>query len=105
MSRQALTFGGVFLLTACGGGSGAEVTHDNTAGMGIPQQRGYKQYAGERRAIRTRVHVAPNGYFLGSWHHTDVSHRYLIEWPADTEQGPSGTRCGSPTDRSCTTVT
>ena len=78
MRRQAFSLGG------------AQDTGDDTGGMGVPQQRESREYAGVRRAIQTRVHVAPNGCFLGSWPHADGSHRDLIVWPAGTEQGPSG---------------
>ena len=90
MRRQTLLITGGSLIVACAGACGAQSTGEHTGGMGVPQQRGPQEYAGERRAIETRVHVAANGCFLGSWPHADGSHRYLVVWPADTEQGPAG---------------
>jgi len=90
MRRHGLVLISVLVLVACGEGPGAEDAGDNTGGMGIPQQRGSEEYPGDRRAVEPRVHVAPNGCFLGSLPDTGQTSRFLIVWPADTVQGASG---------------
>ena len=77
-------------LAACGDGPGAQGADDDTAGMGVPQQRGSEQYPGDRQALALRVHVSANGCFLGSLEGLEGARRYLVVWPAGTEQGASG---------------
>lgn len=89
MRRQAVALAGSSLLVACGG-PGAASSDDNTAGMGVPQQRAAVEYPGDRRALEARVHVAGNGCFLGSLPDTGGGRRYLVVWPAGSEQGSSG---------------
>ena len=87
MRWLGLALGSVIALAACGAGSG-DNTADNTAGMGVPQHRGSVEYPGDRRPMEPRMHVAGNGCFLGSL--PGEARRYLVVWPADTEQGSSG---------------
>jgi hypothetical protein len=58
--------------------------------MGVPQQFPSQAFPGERQPVQARVHLAANGCFLGSLRDADVASRYLIVWPAATEQGSSG---------------
>lgn len=89
MRGPGLVLGGV-LLVACGTATGGDSAEDNTAGMGVPQQFRSQAFPGERQPVQARVHLAANGCFLGSLRDADVASRYLIVWPADTEQGSSG---------------
>ncbi len=90
MRGSELVLCGVLLLAGCGAGPGADSNDDNTVGMGVPQQFRSEVFPGDRRTVQTRVHLAPNGCFLGSLPKTGETNRFLIVWPADTEQGSSG---------------
>ena len=81
---------GVVLLAACQAVPGGGDDQDNSAGLGVPQQFVSQEFPGERSAVRIRVHVAPNGCFLGALSGPEETGRYLIVWPRGTDQGSSG---------------
>jgi len=80
---------GVVLVSACRAVPVAG-DHDNTAGMGVPQQFSAEEFPGEPGDVRVRVHVASNGCFLGTVYGAGATGRHLIVWPRGTGQGASG---------------
>ncbi len=88
--RTSAVLGGLVLLAGCASTTEAgEATDDSSmAGMGVPQQFPSETFPGVRRQLQVRVHLARNGCFLGVL--PGGGERYLVVWPADTEQEPSG---------------
>ena len=88
----ATTVLAALVLVGCGSQPWWEDEDDTSVGMGVPR-RGAQEFAQELaqapRTVRSRVHVAHNGCFLGSLPR-DATTRYLVVWPADTELGASG---------------
>lgn len=58
--------------------------------MGVPQQFAGEEFPGDRHRVTMRVHLAPDGCFLGRLPADGDGSRRLVVWPRGTEQGASG---------------